>query len=283
MCNTMRTSILCAAFLGLFASGCAGDLSGTGGDDQQIPENCGNGTVDSGEACDDSNNANGDGCSAACQVESTGGVPRISTMLDKMTVPTQLGKTEMVTLTLTSVDGFAGAATIAATLVDGANAPIVGATVTGPTSVNLTAAGSSPAAFNVVIPSDATGTDMVATLKFDITSTAEPVATTATVNIAAIYTMEIPSGTGVSTPGHPGTNKTITLRRGTKLRMLNADNIVHITHGQNGIPHENQNVAVDGQPGATYEVNTTALAPGSGRTFGCHSHSAETYANITLL
>jgi len=32
---------------------------------------CGNGTLELGEACDDGNNVNGDGCSATCNIEST--------------------------------------------------------------------------------------------------------------------------------------------------------------------------------------------------------------------
>jgi len=30
---------------------------------------CGNGTLDAGEQCDDGNTADGDGCSATCQLE----------------------------------------------------------------------------------------------------------------------------------------------------------------------------------------------------------------------
>jgi len=37
------------------------------------PSGCGNGNVDAGEACDDGNTADGDGCSAMCQVESLPG------------------------------------------------------------------------------------------------------------------------------------------------------------------------------------------------------------------
>jgi cysteine-rich repeat protein len=38
------------------------------------PATCGNGAVDTGETCDDANTVDGDGCSAACQIE-TGGTP----------------------------------------------------------------------------------------------------------------------------------------------------------------------------------------------------------------
>jgi cysteine-rich repeat protein len=36
-----------------------------------IPVNCGDGSMDMGEACDDNNNANNDGCNAACALEPT--------------------------------------------------------------------------------------------------------------------------------------------------------------------------------------------------------------------
>jgi len=44
-----------------FTAGC--------GDDTTTTPDCGNGTVDSGEQCDDSNTVSGDGCSATCQNE----------------------------------------------------------------------------------------------------------------------------------------------------------------------------------------------------------------------
>jgi cysteine-rich repeat protein len=39
---------------------------------QAGPTNCGNGTIDTGETCDDSNTANGDGCDSNCQLEVCG-------------------------------------------------------------------------------------------------------------------------------------------------------------------------------------------------------------------
>ena len=39
------------------------------------PTNCGNGVIDSGEACDDGNTTDGDGCSATCGIEVTGEMP----------------------------------------------------------------------------------------------------------------------------------------------------------------------------------------------------------------
>ncbi|WP_163867124.1 lamin tail domain-containing protein [Myxococcus eversor] len=47
------------------------------GDDDPVPNNpvCGNGTVESGERCDDGNRTNGDGCENTCQLTPDAGVP----------------------------------------------------------------------------------------------------------------------------------------------------------------------------------------------------------------
>jgi cysteine-rich repeat protein len=57
------------ALLAIFIAACAQSTNNGG-----IPPNCGDGHVDSDEECDDGNRVGGDGCSAACQVES--GNPR---------------------------------------------------------------------------------------------------------------------------------------------------------------------------------------------------------------
>jgi hypothetical protein len=48
----------------------------------QTPPVCGNGTIENGEECDDSNANNGDGCSSSCQLENTSaicaGVPQVA-------------------------------------------------------------------------------------------------------------------------------------------------------------------------------------------------------------
>ncbi|HLL22202.1 MAG TPA: hypothetical protein VK427_08720 [Kofleriaceae bacterium] len=277
----MRTSFLTAALFGLFAAGCAGELSGTG-DDQQAPENCGNGAVDSGESCDDSNTAGGDGCSSSCQVESNGGTPRVAGSIDKMTIATELGKTELVSLNLTSVDGFAGAATIAASLVDAANAPIPGVTVEGPASVTLLANGSTPVQFSIKVPTTTTNSDVAGTLKFDVTSSAAPIAITSNVNVAAVYTVTYAAGTGATINNHPGVvTGPVTLKRGAKIRFKNADTITHQTHGNGGMQFAHEPDGA-GLPGGTYELNTTVVAPGTSGPLGCHSHGGDTYATFTI-
>jgi len=277
----MRTSILTAALLGMFAAACTGTIDdvGGGGDDTGGGPDCGNGVMDTGETCDDGNTTSGDGCSASCSTEQTAN-PRVTAAVDKTTVMTELGKTEKITLTLTSVEGFAGDVAVAASLVDGANAPITTLMLTGPTSVALAANGTAPAEYTITVPTDASGTAITGTLKLDVTATGGNSNLTTAVNVAPIYTFSIAAATGTQVPMHPATNKTITIRRGTLLRMVNGDTVQHITHG-GGLPHEN--TTTGGQPGDTYEVNTTAIAPGMGKTFGCHSHGDATYATVNLL
>ena len=91
----MRTPILATLF-GLSLVACAGQIDGTGGGDDDIPASCGDGTLDTsqGEACDDGNNTDGDGCSASCQNETA---PRVDVSVDKPTVATELGTSNMVT------------------------------------------------------------------------------------------------------------------------------------------------------------------------------------------
>ncbi len=279
----MRTSILCAAFLGLFAAGCAGDLSGTGGGDDEQSATCGNGSVESGEACDDGNAANGDGCSSTCTTEQSA-TPKLNVTVDKMTVNSELGKSEKFTLNLQSQGGFAESVTVAASLVNAAGAPITSMQVMGPTSVAVAADITTPTEYTVVIPSDATGTALAATLKFDVTSSLGAANMTSTVNVAPIFAITINAGTAAQDPMHPLAAKTFTVKRGAKLHMVNSDTVEHISHGGGGIPHEPgvPGAGTNGLPNATYIVDTTPIALGTNGTFGCHSHGTASYGTIQI-
>lgn len=279
----MRTSIMTAGLLGLFAVGCAGELTGAG-DDEGSSATCGNGSVESGEACDDGNAVDGDGCSASCSTEQSS-TPKLNVTVDKTTVGSELGKEETITLNLQSQGGFSGDVTIAASLADGTGAAITTMSVAGPTTVTVGADVTSTAQFKVTIPTDATGTALAANLKLDVTSSLGAANVTSIVNVMPIYTIDIAAGTGAQDPMHPLAGKTFTVRRGAKLRMVNDDTVEHISHGGGGIPHEpgTPGAGTNGLPGATYQVDTTPLAPGGGRTFGCHSHGDPTYANITII
>jgi cysteine-rich repeat protein len=173
LCNTMRTSILTAAILGLFAVGCAGELSGTGddgGDDVQ-PGICGDGALNSGEACDDGNTTAGDGCSASCANESA--VPRVQVAMDKTTLPTDLYVDNEINLTLTAMNGFAGDVTLAASVVDGTGAAITGwTTELSATTVTLAADGTGTAKLKVRVPGDTAS--LTGTVKIAASSSAAP-------------------------------------------------------------------------------------------------------------
>jgi len=97
--------------------------------------------------------------------------------------------------------------------------------------------------------------------------------------VAAVYTFTIAAGTGAQDPMHPGTGKTVQVLRGTKVRMRNSDTEQHVSHGGGGFAHE---ADAGGQANATYEINTTGIAPGANATFGCHTHGAATYATVQV-
>src|SRR5437868_2467156 len=100
--RNMRTPLL-AGLLAVLLPACTDgitDIGGGGGGGDDGVATCGNGAVDSGEECDDGNAASGDGCSSTCTTESAS--PRVTASVDKMSVMTELGKTETVTVTLRS-------------------------------------------------------------------------------------------------------------------------------------------------------------------------------------
>ena len=118
-------SLLLAIIAAVAIPACTQDITGgTGpGDDQQQPT-CGNGVVDPGETCDDSNTNNGDGCSSTCQTENTS-QPRVAITVDQPTLPAMdLGQSASVAITLTSMMGFSGDVTLAATVADATSTPI---------------------------------------------------------------------------------------------------------------------------------------------------------------
>ncbi|HSN24636.1 MAG TPA: DUF4215 domain-containing protein, partial [Kofleriaceae bacterium] len=64
----------------LLVAACGSSHGGGHGDDGMGPDGggsnsamCGDGVVDGSEQCDDGNTTSGDGCSATCELESTGG------------------------------------------------------------------------------------------------------------------------------------------------------------------------------------------------------------------
>jgi cysteine-rich repeat protein len=233
LCNTMRTSILSAAILGLFA-GCAGNLTGTGddtgGDDVQVT--CGDGATGAGETCDDGNTNAGDGCSATCQTESA--TPKVNISVDKPTVMTELKSTSMVTVTLSSAGGFTGDATLTAKAVDGTGATITGwNAVLDKSTITLTDGGTATAVATLTIPSDSRV--LTGNLVVDVTSGAGNSQTMTAVTAAKQITL------GVQVAGgdcmYPAD---VTIVSGTAVRFFNPNAVNFVIHssGGNGVPHQ---------------------------------------------
>jgi cysteine-rich repeat protein len=287
--RNMRTPLL-AGLLAVLLPACTDGITdlGNGGDDTGAGATCGNGAVDSGEECDDGNTTAGDGCSASCGMESAS--PRVSGSVDKMTVTTELAKTETVTVTLRSLGGFAGDVALTATLVDTTDMPIANVTVTGPQSVTLAANGMQTAAYDIKVPMNATGAVLTGTLKVAGTSSAGDVSINSGVTINNIYTIDYPTGTGTATNTHVNiaTTPNLVVKRGAILRFHNSDTIDHIIHANSPYPHEDQNVMASGDPGRNYDIQTVGVAPGTAATIGCHSHPNpvnnvnQTYATYTV-
>jgi hypothetical protein len=196
------------------------------------------------------------------------GTPRIQASADKTTVASELGKTETVTVTVQSMDSFAGTVNITPTLMNGTT-PVTGFTVTAtPATLDLGAGESATVQVAVKIPTDAGA--LTPTLKVDLSSGAVTANVSSAFTVENIYHLTIPAGTGKTTnhTGLPSPNSPLRLKAGAKLVFHNADTETHVIHGNGGIPHENLSL---GAPGTDYTVTLTNDA-----TWYCHSHEGTT-------
>lgn len=263
----MRTPLL-AGLLAVLVPACvAGEISGIGDDD--VGSNTGDDT--------------GGGSGSDGSGSDTGGdtTPRVTSMVDKTTVATELGKVETVTVALASENGFAGDVTLDARLVDAADIALPGVSLEGPTTVSLAANGTATAEYKLTIPTNASGSDLTGNLKIDLTSSAGNASLSTAVTIAAVYTIDYPAGTGMVATDHPNAGlQNIVVKRGAILRFKNDDNITHIIHGDGVFPHED--TGNGGKPGRTYDIETIAMAPGSDGNLGCHSHGNASYARYVI-
>jgi hypothetical protein len=270
----MRTPLL-ATVLGLSLAGCltigdSGSAStGGGGDDDTGTNNTGSGGSGSNQGSNTSN-------------------PSVDATVDRATVPTELGKSEVVTLSLTSVGSFAGNVTVAPSLVDGTGAALTtgGLTVTGPATVALTANGTANAMYTVKIPTDATGTQLTADLKLDVTSPAGTKSYTSAFTISPIYSITYAAGLAANVGAHPLTALKFSVKVGAKISLHNADGGEHITHGDGPFPHESTTQGVGGVAGNTYVIDTSKISAdqiGKTGNIGCHTHTSATYAKVTLV
>jgi len=214
--------------------------------------------------------------------------PNVNVAMDRNTVTTELGKQEVVTLTLTSVNAFTGNVTVTPSLVDGTGAALTagGLTVTGPTSVALTADGNASAMYTVKIPTDATATQLAATLKLDVSSSVGSKAFSSAFTVAPNYTIDYAAGLAGNVNAHPLTKLKLSVKKGAKITLHNADGDVHITHGDGPFPHESTAPGVGGLAGNTYVIDTSKIADtqiGKTGNIGCHTHTSATYAQVTLV
>jgi hypothetical protein len=212
---------LLLAFLGLsLVAGCTvGDTGGGGGG--------GNGDPDAGSAGGD---AAGD--------DAPGVVPRLEVSIDKPTLATELMTTNMLTVTLTSADGFSGPVALTATVVDAQGQPLDAWPVTlSASSLNVGANSTASSVATVIIPSENRG--LAGTVKIEATSSAGTQSVTSAVTALNQITFGVTLNNGqCEYPTAGDTNITF----GTMIRFLNKanDNItIHVDDGgPYGVPHQ---------------------------------------------
>jgi cysteine-rich repeat protein len=262
--NIMRTSIL-ASLLGLSLVACAGQIEGGQG---PIPENCGNGAIDTedGETCDDGNNIDGDGCSAVCTSEVP---PSLNVTVDKPTVATELGTSNMITATLQGVDGFAGPVGLSVEVLDSLGAPLPDwVAAIQPTSLDLPVNGTGSAVVTLAVPSQNKG--LVGSVRIITTSSATLGTREATSAVTALNQISFNVTDNAGQCVYP-TAAAIMVTEGTKVRFVNGSTIGLIIHSDGdgkGVAH--QSTAADMPPGQAYE-QTVANADGADFGWYCHS------------
>lgn len=251
---------LAAGLIALLVPACIvgpGEISGVGDDEMEEGGETGGGTG--------GGNGGGSGTTAT---------PRVVATVDKATMPTELGKTELLTLTLTSENGFTGSVPIMASMTDGATA-LSGFTMTAtPATVDLAAGGTATVSISVKIPTDAAA--LATQLKLDLGGSA-PTSVTSSLAITNKLTINIPAGTGAGAhSGLPAVNAPIKLRPGAMVVFHNSDNMQHVVHASGGIAHEN--TTAGGMPNSDYEVT-----PNGDATWYCHSHEGSGQSRIINL
>lgn len=189
-------------------------------------------------------------------------------------ITTQLMTTHHLTAIVTTAGATAGNATVSLAAVDSVTgAPAAGWTITPPQLVAVPATGAALVGFDVTIPGDS------ASLSVDLKAEAVLGALVADapghVDVAKHITITYAAGVGPISP-HAGLGpQSVTVRAGTVLDFVNADSIVHVTHGAGGIPHES---SAGGRPGATYSVTVN-----SSGVWYCHSHETTSLARTVTV
>ncbi len=269
----MRTPIL--AVLGLAVSACAGQISSTGGGDDTGGAVCGNGTIETGEQCDDGNTVAGDGCSATCQTEQVA-TPRVTLTVDKPTLTSDLGVDNTVVVTATSVMGYAGTITLSAAATDTTNAAISDWTSTlDQTSLTLTAGGTATANLKLSAMGDAAMLGGTVTL----TATGPATPATATVGVTFNGILHITFGEdNTSTCVYPAT-KVWKIKAGRQLAVYHGgtDRKMVVHAGNNaiqGLTHEGSTPGT--APGAAYISTLTTGGSSDADQIYCHNDNQTT-------
>lgn len=229
---------LVLAFLGLsLVAGCTvGDTGGGGG-----------GSPDATPNGDDA--AGGD--------DAPGAVPRLDVTIDKPTLATELMTTNMLTVTLTSANGFTGPVTLTASVVDADGQPLAAWPVAlSASSLNVAANATASSVATLTIPSENRG--LAGTVKIEATSSAGTQTVTSAVTALNQITFGVTLNNGqCEYPAAGDTNITY----GTKIRFLNkaTTNItIHVDDGgPYGVPHQPDPGSA---PDTAYEKVITAPA-----------------------
>src|SRR3569832_1357837 len=247
-------SILLATLIAAVLPACTVDITGEGGT---------GGTGDTGgtggTGGDNGGGDNGSGTGAADN-------GKVAVTVDQTAVNTELGKTILLTYTVASMGGYAGAVTVTPTITNASNGAVTGWTLTpSQSTISLTDGSMSTVTMNVMIPTDAL--ELMPIIKLDAGDGSSTAEVSTNFTIAKKVTIDLaPVGTGPHTDW-PAKNVPLKIRAGTSITFHNSDTIPHEIHGNTGIKHEGGPL----NPGADY---TVANVTDDG-TWYCHIHSSD--------
>ena len=165
-------------------------------------------------------------------------MPRLDVTIDKPTITTELMTTNMLTVTLTSANGFTGSVSLTASVVDAQGQPLAAWPVTlSAASLSVAANASASSVATLTIPSENRG--LAGTVKIEATSSAGTQSVTSAVTALNQLTFGVTLNNGqCEYPSAGNTNVTY----GTKVRFLNKANTnitIHVDDGgPYGVPHQ---------------------------------------------
>src|SRR5688572_14770490 len=218
----MRTSMF-VALIALAMPGCMDGITGIGVGEESGEEGGG------GEAGGGGEGGGGSGSGSSTPT------PRLDATVDKTTVMSELGKTENLTITLHSMDGFSGSVPVSAAVMDAGSA-VTGWTVTPtPASVDIAPGGTATVTLAVKIPTDSAA--LQPQIKVDLGGSA-PMTVSSAFNVTKKLTITIPAGTGTGAPHAGFPTGQLRILAGTQLVFTNSDTIQHVIHADGGINHQ---------------------------------------------